>query len=128
MAQLPRKEAEFIDLADTAFRGFIDHPGEFPDPPVNQAVYAPKMNQYYVQKNAVKNAEQALKDAVAAKQTLLEDLRTMHRELKGKGFRFKGEPIEIPAGPNKGNWMVYLLDPDDFTLELIQIGAGSGEK
>jgi len=59
---------------------------------------------------------------------IVDDLRAMHRELKGRGFRFKGEPIEIPAGPNKGNWMVYLLDPDDFTLELIQIGAGSGKK
>ena len=59
---------------------------------------------------------------------IVEDLRGLHRELKAKGFRFKGEPIEIPAGPNKGNWMVYLLDPDDFTLELIQIGAGSRPK
>jgi catechol 2,3-dioxygenase-like lactoylglutathione lyase family enzyme len=58
---------------------------------------------------------------------IVDDLRAMYRELKGRGFRFKGEPIEIPAGPNKGNWMVYLLDPDDFTLELIQIGAGSGK-
>ena len=59
---------------------------------------------------------------------IVEDLRALHRDLKAKGFRFKGEPIEIPAGPNKGNWMVYLLDPDDFTLELIQSGAGSGER
>lgn len=59
---------------------------------------------------------------------IVEDLQTMYRELMGKGFRFRGEPIEIPAGPNRGNWMVYLLDPDDFTLELIQIGAGPGKK
>jgi catechol 2,3-dioxygenase-like lactoylglutathione lyase family enzyme len=59
---------------------------------------------------------------------IVDDLRAIHRDLKGRGFRFKGEPIEIPAGPNKGNWMVYLLDPDDFTLELIQIGAGSRPK
>ena len=59
---------------------------------------------------------------------IVNDLKTMHRELKTKGFRFKGDPIEIPAGPNKGNWMVYLLDPDDFTLELIQISAGSDKK
>lgn len=57
---------------------------------------------------------------------IVEDLRALYRDLRAKGFRFKGEPLEIPAGPNKGNWMVYLLDPDDFTLELIQIGAGSG--
>jgi len=51
----------------------------------------------------------------------VDDLRQMHIELKAKGVRFKGEPIEVPAGPNKGNLMVYMLDPDDFTLELIQI-------
>jgi catechol 2,3-dioxygenase-like lactoylglutathione lyase family enzyme len=51
----------------------------------------------------------------------VDDLRQMYNELKAKGVRFKGEPIEIPTGPNKGNLMVYMLDPDDFTLELIQI-------
>jgi catechol 2,3-dioxygenase-like lactoylglutathione lyase family enzyme len=51
----------------------------------------------------------------------VDDLHEVYRELKAKGLRFKGEPIEIPAGPNKGNLMVYMLDPDDFTLELIQV-------
>ncbi len=55
----------------------------------------------------------------------VDDLRRMYNELKAKGVRFKGEPIETPAGPNKGNLMVYMLDPDDFTLELIQIRAGA---
>jgi len=55
----------------------------------------------------------------------VDDLRQMYKELKAKGVRFKGEPIEVPAGPNKGNLMVYMLDPDDFTLELIQIRAGA---
>jgi len=54
----------------------------------------------------------------------VDDLRRMYSELKAKGIRFKGEPIEVPAGPNKGNLMVYMLDPDDCTLELIQIRAG----
>ena len=53
----------------------------------------------------------------------VDDLRRMYNELKARGLRFKGEPIEVPAGPNKGNLMVYMLDPDDFTLELIQIRA-----
>ena len=53
------------------------------------------------------------------------DLRLVYQEFKAKGVRFKGEPIETPAGPNKGNLMVYMLDPDDFTLELIQIRAGA---
>jgi len=54
----------------------------------------------------------------------VDDLRQMHKEFQAQGVRFKGEPIETPAGPNKGNLMVYMLDPDDFTLELIQIRAG----
>jgi catechol 2,3-dioxygenase-like lactoylglutathione lyase family enzyme len=54
----------------------------------------------------------------------VDDLRRVYREFKGQGVRFKGEPLEIPAGPNKGNLMVYMLDPDDFTLELIQVRAG----
>ncbi len=55
----------------------------------------------------------------------LDDLPRVYRELKAKGVRFKGEPIEIPACPNKGNLMVCMLDPDDFTLELIQVRAGT---
>ena len=55
----------------------------------------------------------------------VDDLRKMHQELKARGFRFKGDPIEIPVGPNKGNLMAYLLDPDDFTLELIEIRTGA---
>ena len=54
----------------------------------------------------------------------VDDLHRVYRELKAKGVRFKGDPIEIPTGPNKGNLMVYMLDPDDFTLELIQVRAG----
>jgi len=54
----------------------------------------------------------------------VDDLRKVYQEFKAKGVRFKGEPIEPPAGPNKGNLMVYMLDPDDFTLELIQVRAG----
>lgn len=54
----------------------------------------------------------------------VDNLHQLYNQLKAKGVRFKGEPIEVPAGPNKGNAMVYMLDPDDFTLELIQIRAG----
>lgn len=50
----------------------------------------------------------------------VEDLNQVYQDLKARGVRFKGKPIEIPAGPNKGNMMVYMLDPDNITLELIQ--------
>jgi hypothetical protein len=34
--------------------------------------------------------------------------------------RFKSEPVEITHGRNRGAKAVYLLDPDDITLELVQ--------
>jgi catechol 2,3-dioxygenase-like lactoylglutathione lyase family enzyme len=45
--------------------------------------------------------------------------------LKAAGVRFKAEePIEIVAGVNKGGFTVYLLDPDDITLEIHQPPPG----
>ena len=117
MPQVPNKEAEFISLADTAFRGFIDHPTEFPEPPVTQAEFAPKMNSYYLNKNAIANAEQVLKEAIAEKQSLLDDLRMdLVRDLRyaeritkddptklslvGWGPRKTPEPIPLPGTPS----------------------------
>lgn len=51
---------------------------------------------------------------------LVDDLRSAHTELSAKGVRFKSEPVEITAGPNQGGLVVYLLDPDGYTLELFQ--------
>ena len=59
---------------------------------------------------------------------IVDDLQSMYRELKARGVRFKGEPLEIPVGPNQGNRMTYLLDPDDFTLELIEIRPTAKEE
>jgi catechol 2,3-dioxygenase-like lactoylglutathione lyase family enzyme len=51
---------------------------------------------------------------------MVEDLDTAYAELKAKGVRFKSEPVEITHGRNRGAKAVYLLDPDDITLELVQ--------
>ena len=48
------------------------------------------------------------------------DLRTAVADLRGKGVRFKSEPVSITAGPNTGGLVVYFYDPDDYTLELFQ--------
>jgi catechol 2,3-dioxygenase-like lactoylglutathione lyase family enzyme len=51
---------------------------------------------------------------------LVDDLDTVHAELSARGVRFKSAPVSIDHGRNKGGKAVYLLDPDDITLELVQ--------
>jgi catechol 2,3-dioxygenase-like lactoylglutathione lyase family enzyme len=54
----------------------------------------------------------------------VDDLRKMYKEMKAKGFQFKSEPLEVPGGPNKRGYAVYLIDPDGVTLEFIQGPTG----
>ena len=51
---------------------------------------------------------------------MVEDLDAAYAELSAKGVRFKSRPVEISHGRNRGAKAVYLLDPDDITLELVQ--------
>ncbi len=51
---------------------------------------------------------------------LVDNLRGCYDDLLAKGVCFKSEPVEITAGPNKGGLVVYLYDPDGYTLELFQ--------
>jgi catechol 2,3-dioxygenase-like lactoylglutathione lyase family enzyme len=51
---------------------------------------------------------------------MVEDLDAAYEELSAKGVRFKSPPVEITHGRNRGAKAVYLLDPDDITLELVQ--------
>ena len=51
---------------------------------------------------------------------VVDDLDAAYAELAAKGVRFKSAPVEIDHGRNKGAKAVYLLDPDDITLELVQ--------
>ena len=57
---------------------------------------------------------------------LVDNLRACHDDLLSKGVRFKSEPIEITAGPNKGGLVVYFFDPDGYTLELFQPSNTAG--
>jgi catechol 2,3-dioxygenase-like lactoylglutathione lyase family enzyme len=50
-----------------------------------------------------------------------DDLPKMYADLKAAGVPFKSPPMEVPAGPNKGNLAVYCSDPDGITLEFIQV-------
>ena len=51
---------------------------------------------------------------------MVEDLDAAYADLTAKGVRFKSAPVEITHGRNRGAKAVYLLDPDDITLELVQ--------
>jgi len=50
----------------------------------------------------------------------VDDLNACHADLKGKGVRFKSDPVTITAGPNAGGLVAYFYDPDGYTLELFQ--------
>jgi len=50
----------------------------------------------------------------------VDDLPALYAGLKARGVPFKSPPLEVPAGPNKGNLAVYCTDPDGITLEWIQ--------
>jgi catechol 2,3-dioxygenase-like lactoylglutathione lyase family enzyme len=51
---------------------------------------------------------------------MVEDLDATYAELRARGVRFKSAPVEVTHGRNTGARAVYLLDPDDITLELVQ--------
>lgn len=50
----------------------------------------------------------------------VDDLQSMYEEMSAKGVTFVSPPCTVPVGPNKGGKAVYLEDPDQNTLELIQ--------
>ena len=50
----------------------------------------------------------------------VDDLRVAYHQLSAAGVRFKSEPVSPTAGPNKGGWAVYFVDPDGVTLEMIE--------
>lgn len=52
---------------------------------------------------------------------VVEDIFALYQQLLERGVRFISEPVAIPSGPNSGGYAVYLRDPDDYTMELVQI-------
>jgi catechol 2,3-dioxygenase-like lactoylglutathione lyase family enzyme len=51
---------------------------------------------------------------------MVEDLDATYADLKARGVRFKSAPVPVTHGRNTGAKAVYLFDPDDITLEMIQ--------
>ena len=51
---------------------------------------------------------------------VVDDLRSCYEDLASRAVQFKSEPVTITEGPNKGGLVIYLRDPDGYTLELFQ--------
>ena len=52
----------------------------------------------------------------------VEDIQAEFARLKAAGVRFKSDaPINITHGRHTGGWTCYFLDPDDITLEMVQL-------
>lgn len=50
----------------------------------------------------------------------VDNLQRMVDEMSATGVKFISPPRTIPLGPNQGGKAVYLEDPDNNTLELIE--------
>ncbi len=52
---------------------------------------------------------------------VVDDIHKEWARMKALGVRFKHDrPVAIQAGVNKGGFAIYLFDPDNITLELLQ--------
>ena len=51
---------------------------------------------------------------------VVDDLEAAYKDLESKGVRFKSEPVEITAGPNRGGKVIYFFDPDNYVLEMFE--------
>lgn len=50
------------------------------------------------------------------------DIHSEFERLKAAGVRFKSDaPVKITHGRHTGGWTCYFLDPDDITLEMVQL-------
>ncbi len=58
---------------------------------------------------------------------LVSDFHACHAELTAKGVAFKSDPVTITSGPNQGGVVIYLSDPDGYTIELFQTPARESE-
>ena len=51
---------------------------------------------------------------------LVDDLSAAYKQLMSQGVRFKSDPVEITAGPNRGGKVIYFCDPDNYVLEMFE--------
>lgn len=55
---------------------------------------------------------------------VVDDLRAEFERLHGHARFRDPEPVEIPWGPYAGGFACYLRDPDDISIELMQLPPG----
>jgi catechol 2,3-dioxygenase-like lactoylglutathione lyase family enzyme len=51
---------------------------------------------------------------------LVEDIWAIYDRLQQAGVKFVSEPVTATAGPNQGRQVVYVRDPDDILVQLMQ--------
>lgn len=51
---------------------------------------------------------------------VVDDIHTEHARLRALGVRFRSDPVLVEEGVSRGAYTVYLRDPDEITLELVQ--------
>lgn len=49
------------------------------------------------------------------------DMQTWHERLRTYGIMFFSDPVRLEDGRNAGGFSVYLRDPDDTIVELLQL-------
>ena len=57
---------------------------------------------------------------------LVDDLRAFYDELRAVGVDAVSEPVLVTSGPNEGRLAVYMIDPDGFRLELLEVNDEEG--
>ena len=55
----------------------------------------------------------------------VDDIQAAHDSMKAQGVQFRSEPVTITSGPNEGGCVIYLYDPDGYTIELFQPPSGA---
>ncbi|WDM61362.1 VOC family protein [Pseudomonas sp. NEEL19] len=50
----------------------------------------------------------------------VQDMHAVLTRIEQAGWKARGTPQPIPAGPRKGTLVVYVTGPDNITLELMQ--------
>lgn len=58
---------------------------------------------------------------------LARDLRRFYDQLVAAGVGAVSEPVLVTSGPNEGRLAVYMIDPDGFRVELLEVAGEEGE-
>ena len=53
-----------------------------------------------------------------------EDIHADYERLRDLSSSAAPPPSEIPSGPARGGWAIYLRDPDGITVEIVQAPPG----